>query len=118
MLELIIAKTDARDCVRVGSPSVVPGQRFCQSDVRFGATRSATTAIRGGGGAARPIPDGAEGSRLVIKAYHKGLSKADSPAFARRAPEGVDLDTLDRRLHGAGCRHRDSWHPVGMAVRR
>ena|SRR6266404_4771406 len=27
----------------------------------------------------------------------------------------VDIDAL---LHGAGCRHRDSWHPLGMAARR
>ena len=72
----------------------------------------------GGGGAAKQLLPGGGRRRLITQAYHKGLTKADSPAVARRAPNGVDLDTLVGRRHGAGCRQRDSWHPVGMAVRR
>jgi hypothetical protein len=70
------------------------------------------------GGAARPIRHGAGRRRLVTNAYHTDLTKAEPPAFARLAPDSVDLDALDRRRQGAGCRHCDSWHPVGMAVRR
>jgi len=106
MPELIIAKMDAPTeplaGTTFGNLAAPVSMQHAQQRRRFAAA-----------GVPPSRPPKAPRRRLVTKVDHK-----DSLAFAGRAPGGVGLDAHDRRLHGAACRHRDSWHPLSMAVRR